>query len=89
MKALDRLVLSLRVKHTFHPFQFAYQPLTGVGNAVIYLLQCAHPHLDGTDGTVKLFLIFFSASNTIQPFLLSEKLGMVLSPFLFALYISD
>lgn len=41
MLALDQV--SLQVKHALNPLQFAYPPLVGVDDAVIDLLQCAHP----------------------------------------------
>ncbi|KAI3373837.1 hypothetical protein L3Q82_022418, partial [Scortum barcoo] len=46
----------------------------GVNDAVIYLLQRAHMHLDGGGGTVRItFFDFSSAFNTIQPLLLARK----------------
>ena len=63
------------VKPTLDPLQFAYQPHVGVDDAVIYLLQRAHSHLDGGGDTVRImFFDFSSAFNSIQPHLLSEKL---------------
>uniref|UniRef100_A0A8C8DHE5 Reverse transcriptase domain-containing protein n=1 Tax=Oryzias sinensis TaxID=183150 RepID=A0A8C8DHE5_9TELE len=77
-KVLERILLShLRplVKPSLDPLQFAYQPCLGVEDAVIYLLQSAHSHLDGGGGTVRVtFFDFSSAFNTIQPSLLGEKL---------------
>lgn len=47
-------------------------------DAVIYLLQRAHSHLDGPGSTVRItFLDFSSAFNTIQPLLLREKLQVM------------
>ena len=61
-----------------YPLQFAYQLRFGVDDAVIYLLQQAHMHLDGGGGTVRItFLDFSSAFNTIQPLLLGEKLRVM------------
>ena len=81
MKVLERLVLThLRpqVKSSLDPLQFAYQPHVGVDDAIIYLLQRAHSHLDGNGGTVRItFFDFSSAFNTIQPQLLSEKLQVM------------
>uniref|UniRef100_A0A667Y6G0 B30.2/SPRY domain-containing protein n=1 Tax=Myripristis murdjan TaxID=586833 RepID=A0A667Y6G0_9TELE len=81
MKVLERLVLAhLRpqVKERLDPLQFAYQPHLGVDDAVIYLLQRAHMHLDGGGSTVRItFFDFSSAFNTIQPLLLSEKLRVM------------
>ena len=81
MKVLERLVLAnLRpqVRALLDPLQFAYQPHLGVDDAVIYLLQRAHSHLDGGGGTVRItFFDFSSAFNTIQPLLLGEKLRVM------------
>ena len=47
-------------------------------DAVIYLLQRAHMHLDGGGGTVRIaFFDFSSAFNTIQPLLMGEKLRVM------------
>ncbi|KAI3354721.1 hypothetical protein L3Q82_004504 [Scortum barcoo] len=81
MKVLERLVLAQlrpRVRKFLDPLQFAYQPHLGVDDAVIYLLQRAHMHLDGGGGTVRItFFDFSSAFNTIQPLLLGEKLQVI------------
>ena len=78
MKVLERLVLAhLRpqVKSSLDPLQFAYQPHLGVDDAIIYLLQRAHSHLDQAGRTVRItFFDFSSAFNTIQPVLMREKL---------------
>ena len=78
MKVLERLVLAhLRplVRSSLDPLQFVYQPHVGVDNALIYLLQLAQLHLDGTSGSVRItFFDFSSPFNTIQQLLLSEKL---------------
>jgi len=78
MKVMDRLVLAqLRphVRTVLDHFQFAYQPHLGVDDAVIYLLQRAHMHLDGGGDTVRITLFdFSSAFNAIQPLLLGEEL---------------
>ncbi|KAK3521078.1 hypothetical protein QTP86_006320 [Hemibagrus guttatus] len=77
MKVLERIVLAHlvpQVKPALDPLQFAYQPHVG-DDAVIYLLQRTHSYLDGSGGTVRIMVFdFSSAFNTIQPFLLSEKL---------------
>lgn len=62
MKVLERLVLAqLRplVAPFLDPLQFAYQPHVGVDDAVVYLLQPAHSHLDGGKDTVKIMFFFF------------------------------
>ncbi|KAI3353469.1 hypothetical protein L3Q82_019997, partial [Scortum barcoo] len=78
---LERLVLAQlrpQVRKFLDPLQFAYQPHLGVDDAVIYLLQRAHMHLDGGGGTVRItFFDFSSAFNTIQPLLLGEKLQVM------------
>ncbi|KAK0147064.1 RNA-directed DNA polymerase from mobile element jockey [Merluccius polli] len=78
MKVLERLVLAQlrpQVEAFLDPLQFAYQPLLGVDDAVTYLLQRAHMHLDGGGDTVRItFFDFSSAFNTIQPLLMGEKL---------------
>ncbi|KAI3371529.1 hypothetical protein L3Q82_024120 [Scortum barcoo] len=77
MKVLERLVLAQlrpQVRKFLDPLQFAYQPHLGVDDAVIYLLQRAHMHLDGGGGTVRItFFDFSSAFNTIQPLLLGHS----------------
>ncbi|KAK0134631.1 RNA-directed DNA polymerase from mobile element jockey [Merluccius polli] len=81
MKVLERLVLAQlrpQVRTFLDPLQFAYQPHLGVDDAVIYLLQRAHMHLDGGGGTVRIaFFDFSSAFNTIQPLLMGEKLRVM------------
>ncbi|KAK0135139.1 putative RNA-directed DNA polymerase from transposon X-element [Merluccius polli] len=78
MKVLERLVLAQlrpQVEAFLDPLQFAYQPLLGVDDAVTYLLQRVHMHLDGGGDTVRItFFDFSSAFNTIQPLLMGEKL---------------
>lgn len=70
-----RSCLDCRLKNVLDPLQIACQLLMAENDAVIYLLQHAHSHLDGTGGIVKImFFEFFSAFNTIQPLLLSDKL---------------
>ncbi|KAK0135417.1 RNA-directed DNA polymerase from mobile element jockey [Merluccius polli] len=73
-----RLVLAQvrpQVEVFLDPLQFAYQPLLGVDDAVTYLLQRAHMHLDGGGDTVRMtFFDFSSAFNTIKPLLMGEKL---------------
>ncbi|KAI3374877.1 hypothetical protein L3Q82_021415, partial [Scortum barcoo] len=78
MKALERIVLRhLRplVSPNMDPLQFAYQPSTGVDDAVIYLLQRSLSHLEDAGNTVRItFFDFSSAFNTIHPSLLRVKL---------------
>ena len=79
MKTLERLFLNLlrpQVPHAEDILQFAYRAEVRVEDAILYLLHRAHSHLDKGNGTVRiLFLDFSSAFNTIQPFLLQEKLN--------------
>ena len=57
------------------PCNLHHQPRLGVDDAVIYLLQRAHLHLDGGGASVRItYLDFSSVFNTIQPLLLSKKL---------------
>ena len=81
MKVLERLVLAQlrpQVRMFLDPLQFAYQPHLGIDDAVIYLLQRAHMHLDDGGGTVRIeFFNFSSAFNTIQPLLMGEKLQVM------------
>ena len=83
MKVLEKLVLAQlrpQVRTFLDPLQFAYQPHLGVNDAVIYLLQQAHMHLDGGGGggTVRIaFFDFSSAFNNIQPLLMGEKLWVM------------
>lgn len=84
MKVFERLILAqLRpiVSSALDPLQFAYQAQLSVDDAVIYLLQRAHSHLDSVKGSVRImFFDFSSAFHTIQPFLMSDKLlGMGVS----------
>ncbi|KAI4900662.1 hypothetical protein NFI96_006187, partial [Prochilodus magdalenae] len=67
MKPLVRAALDL--------LQFAYQDAIGVDDAVIYLMDKVHFHLDIAGSAVRImFFDFSSAFNTLQPVLLGEKL---------------
>ncbi|TWW54158.1 hypothetical protein D4764_0186390 [Takifugu flavidus] len=78
MKTLERLILDhLRplVSSFMDPLQFTYQPSIGVDDAIIYLLHTSLTHLEKAGSTVRImFFDFSSASNTIQPRLLGDKL---------------
>ena len=82
MKTLERLILEqLRpmVRPHLDPLQFAYQPRTGVEDAIIYLLNRVYAHLDKPGSTVRVtFFDFSSAFNTIRPALLGDKLTAML-----------
>ncbi|KAI4903673.1 hypothetical protein NFI96_008971 [Prochilodus magdalenae] len=54
---------------------FAYQDAIGVDDAVIYLMDKVHSHLDTAGSAVRImFFDFSSAFNTLQPVLLGDKL---------------
>lgn len=54
MNMLERLGwLPLRVKPSPNMLRFAYRPVMGVVDAVIYLLQHTHFHLNGNSGIVR------------------------------------
>merc|ERR1712035_43413 len=78
LKVLERLLLAhlnKQVKTFQAPLQFAYRNGLGVEDAIIYLLQRAHSHLDQSGSTLRvMFFDFSSAFNTVQPVLLCEKL---------------
>ncbi|KAI3368432.1 hypothetical protein L3Q82_025445, partial [Scortum barcoo] len=65
-------------------------PHLGVDDAVIYLLQRAHMHLDGGGGTVRItFFDFSSAFNTIQLLLLGKPQFVCLGSILSDVVVSD
>ena len=70
MKTTERIILRhLRplVSTQLDPLQFAYQPGTGVGNSVIYMLHRPLLHLEDSGSTVRVMFFDFSiAFNTIQ-----------------------
>ena len=89
MKTLERLVLEqLR---PMDPFQFAYEPWTGVENAIIYLLNRVYTHLGKPGSTVRvMFFDFSSAFNSIRPALLGDKLmEMLVDPPLVSWIVDD
>ena len=66
IKVLERMVLAnLRpqVEVLLDSLQFIYQPHLEVDDAVIYLLQPAHSHLDGGGGTVRITFFNFSSAT--------------------------
>ena len=71
MNILVRLLLthlSEQVDNLLDPLQFTYHPGVGVKDAITYLLQLAHSHLDKAGSTVKIeFFDFSSASNATRP----------------------
>ncbi|XP_072543920.1 uncharacterized protein [Salminus brasiliensis] len=78
MKVLERIMLthlSPQVSPFLDPLQFAYQQQVGVDDAIIYLLQKVHAHLDHNNSSVRItFFDFSSAFNTIQPLMLGGKM---------------
>ncbi len=65
----------MQVEQHLDPFQFAYRAGRGVEDAVITLLLFLYKHLEGLKTHARLlFVDFLSAFNTIQPFLLAERL---------------
>ena len=70
MKTLERLVLAHHlplVGPVMDPLQFAFQPGTGVEDAIIFLLDRSLSHLEKPGSTVRImFFDFTSAFNTIQ-----------------------
>ncbi|KAI4895107.1 hypothetical protein NFI96_009396 [Prochilodus magdalenae] len=78
MKTLERLMLGHMkplVRAALDPLQLAYQDVIGVDDAVIYLMDKKHSHLDTAGSAVRImFFDFSSAFNTLQPVLLGEKL---------------
>ena len=78
MKTFERIILSHllpQVKPPMYNLPFAYSEGLGVDDAVLTLLHTLLKHLDtlGTKARL-LFVDFHSASNTIQPHLLMDKL---------------
>jgi hypothetical protein len=78
MKCFEKIVKTLLLKDTDHlldPMQFAYRPKRGVEDATLTLLNSIYMHLDTSRSYVRLlFVDFSSAFNTIQPYLLLQKL---------------
>ena len=78
MKCLEKIVKSHILSVTqklLDPFQFAYQPLRGVDDAILTLLNMVYRHLEGAKSHVRvLFVYFSSAFNTIQPYILAQRL---------------
>lgn len=47
------------MKCVLNLLQFAYLPHAGVDGAVVYLLQCAHSHLNSKGGIVRIMFSSF------------------------------
>lgn len=63
MQVLERLVLGWLSLHDLESLQFAYHPLVGVNDAVIYLLQNTHSHLNSEKMSEKKLRMDFTTSN--------------------------
>lgn len=63
MQVLERLVLGCLSLHDLESLQFAYHPLVGVNDAVIYLLQNTHSHLNSEKMSEKKLRMDFTTSN--------------------------
>ena len=78
MKCFERIIKSFLLRDTEHlldPMQFAYRSKRGVDDATLTLLNNIYRHLDRPNSYARLlFLDFSSAFNTIQPYLLLQKL---------------
>lgn len=60
------------------PLLFGYETHPGVGDAIIYLLDCVNIPLDRPVSTAKvMFFDFSSAFSSIRPPLLGEKLTVM------------
>ncbi len=78
MKCFEKLVkevLLAKTKNLLDPLQFAYRTQRGVEDATATLLNLVLKHLEGSKTHVKLlFAGFSSAFNSLQPYILVEKL---------------
>ena len=86
MKFLERLVIRKLygdVKDALDPFQFAYKDKRGTDDAVLTLVHLVLKYLDQPQAHARVLLVDFnSAFNTIQPFVLLEKIKTVkIKPF--------
>ena len=77
-KCLEKIVkmyLLQDLEAKLDPLQFAYQREKGVDDAILYILNSVHKHLDKPNTYARLFFIdFSSAFNTIQTHILIEKM---------------
>ncbi|XP_045071977.1 uncharacterized protein LOC123485150 [Coregonus clupeaformis] len=77
MKCFEKIVKSHILSTTqklLDLFQFAYQPSRGVDD-ILPLLNMVYRHLEGAKSHVRvLFVDFSSAFNTIQPYILAQRL---------------
>jgi hypothetical protein len=79
MKCLERIIKCFLLHDTEHlldSMQFAYRHRRGVEDATMTLLNSIYKHLDKPSSYVRLtFVDFSSAFNTLQPYLLLNKLN--------------
>ncbi len=78
MKFFERVVLQhLRdqVAPFLDPLQFAYRKSVGVDDALLVLLHRTYCHLETAASSARyMFFDFSSAFNTIQPYVIANKL---------------
>ena len=69
------------VKDYIDPLQFAYRKNRSTDDVVLHSLKITYSHLEKTGSTVRLmFFDFSSAFNTLQPYLLVQKLSNMKLP---------
>ena len=80
MKVFEKLVkkeVLKQVNGLLDPLQFAYQAGRGVEDSTLFLINVLVKHLEAPKTHARLlFVDFSSAFNTIQPYLLAEKLTL-------------
>ena len=78
MKTLEKIVKSLLQKATdkfLDPLQFAYRTGRGVDDAKLFILNSLYKHLEKPGAHARiLFADFSSAFNTVQPYILVQRL---------------
>ncbi|CAI5677546.1 unnamed protein product [Oreochromis niloticus] len=78
MKSFEKIIkkeILMHVEHHLDPFQFAFRAGRGVEDAAVTLLHLLYKHLEAPHTHARLlFADFSSAFNTIQPFLLADRL---------------
>lgn len=73
MKSFERLLLQKEACCYTDPLQFAYKRHRGV-DAVLFLLHCAHNHLEKPKTYVRMVFVHFSSTfDTVQPHLKDQK----------------
>ena len=78
MKSLEKIVknrLMNEVEGSMDEYQFAYRPRRNTEDAILTLINGIFEHLEKTGAFAKVvFVDFASAFNTIQPYLMVQKL---------------